>query len=245
MRSSPLDDLPEPPPYFPVMKRLNKQGPAILGGIPQPESLDIDATRAVQSGARGAVTPLDVRPYDAFGRGFLAGSLNIGLGPSLPNWAGWAVSYDQPIVLVVGAATDVEEAVTWLIRIGLDDVAGYVVADVEGWRQAGLAVQQVEQIQVTDAAARVRAGELQVLDVRNADEWKRGHVPGARHMPVGHLAQGALNGLEPHRPVAVMCAAGYRSSLGTSVLKARGIDEVYNITGGFDAWLAKGLEIER
>jgi len=236
-----LDGLPEPPPYFPVMKQLNKRGPEILGGIPSVDALDIDALRSVQQS--GAATLLDVRPAERFGEAFLAGSLNIGLGPSLPNWAGWAVSYDQPIVLVVADAADVEEAVTWLIRIGLDNVQGYVVADPDAWRAAGLEVDVIEQLDPRTAQAKLAAGELQILDVRNRDEWDGGHVADAHNIPVGPLVRGE-DGLDRDQPVAVMCAAGYRSSLGASALKQRGYDKVINVVGGMDAWRAAGLPVE-
>jgi len=236
-----VDGLPDPPPYFPVMKQLNKRGPAILGGIPTPDAVDFDTLRAIQQD--GTTTLLDVRAAECFGDGFLAGSLNIGLGPSLPNWAGWSVSYEQPIVLVVDDAADVEEAVTWLIRIGLDNVIGYTVADPDAWRDAGLTVETITQIDPGTANARLVAGELQLLDVRNADEWDGGHVSGAHNIPVGPLVRGA-DGLDRNRPVAVMCAAGYRSSLGASALKQRGYDNVINVVGGMDAWRAAGLPVE-
>jgi hydroxyacylglutathione hydrolase len=235
-----LDGLPEPPPYFPVMKRLNKQGPQILGGIPTPDNLSVDDLRHAQQDDK---ILLDVRPAARFGEAFLAGSLNIGLEPSLPNWAGWAVSYENPIVLIVDDAADVEEAVTWLIRIGLDNVTGYAVADPDAWRAAGLAVESIEQIDPRAANARLATGDLQILDVRNVDEWNGGHVGGSHNVPVGPLVRGA-DGLDPSRPVAVMCAAGYRSSLGASVLKRRGYTDVINVTGGMDAWRAAGLPVE-
>ena len=235
-----LDGLPDPPPYFPVMKRLNKRGPAILGTVPTPDVVGSDVLRAIQ---QDGTTLLDVRSAERFGEGFLTGSLNIGLGPSLPNWAGWAVSYQRPIVLVVDDAADVDEAVTWLIRIGLDNVTGYTVADSDAWREAGLAVESIDQIDPRTANARLAAGALQLLDVRNADEWNSGHVPGAHNIPVGPLVHGS-DGLDRDRPVAVMCAAGYRSSLGASALKQRGYDNVINVVGGMDAWRAAGLPVE-
>ncbi|MGH9176628.1 MAG: rhodanese-like domain-containing protein, partial [Vicinamibacterales bacterium] len=240
-----LDGLPEPPPYFPVMKRLNKQGPPILGGIPAPVALGLDNLRAIQRGQRKGVTLLDVRQMDAFGRVFLTGALNIGLGPSLPNWAGWAISYNDAIALIVADTSEVEEAVTWLIRIGLDTIAGYAVADPVAWRKSGLEIDQVEQIDIHEARKRLQAGETQLLDVRNPDEWEIDHVPGAEHSPVGQLARGDDNSLDPAHPVAVMCATGYRSSLGTSVLAQRGFADVINVVGGMDAWRDAGLPVER
>jgi hydroxyacylglutathione hydrolase len=235
-----LDGLPEPPPYFPVMKRLNKRGPAVLGGIPTPAEISADDLQAIQQ--HGTLTLLDVRTAEHFGEGFLAGSLNIGNGPSLPNWAGWAVSYDHPIVLIVADAADAEEAVTWLIRIGLDDVSGFTVADLDAWRSAGLEVESIVQLDPREANALLTAGDLQILDVRNTDEWEGGHVPGAVNIPAGPLVRGT-DGIDPARPVAVMCAAGYRSSLGASVLKQRGYLNVLNVVGGMDAWRAAALPV--
>ncbi len=236
-----LEGLPEPPPYFPVMKQLNRRGPAILGGIPSLTPLSMDELKTIQQ--QGSTTLLDVRQAEQFGAGFLSGSLNIGLGPSLPNWAGWAVSYERPIVLVVADAADAEEAATWLIRIGLDNVSGYAVADADAWRSNDVAVEDIDQLDPRSANARLGSGDLQLLDVRNEDEWDGGHVAGAHNIPVGPLVRGD-NGLDKDRPVAVMCAAGYRSSLGASALKKRGYSNVINVVGGMDAWRAAGLPVE-
>ncbi len=233
-----LDDLPEPPVYFPVMKRLNKRGPEILGGVPRPRQLDLGETRDLVGGEWGEVTLLDVREAGDFGEGFLRGSLNIGVGSSLANWAGWAVPYDRPIVLVVGDPGDVREAVTQLIRIGLDAVSGYILADLDAWEQSGLPVQHVEQMSVDEAAERIGRGAIQVLDVRNRTEWALGHIDGALHLPAEQLTQGVIDGLDRDRPVVVACAAGYRSSLATSILKRRGHRQVANLSGGMDAWNA-------
>ena len=240
-----LDDLPASPAYFPVMKRLNKRGPQILGGVPQPRELALGELRDVVSDAEAGVTLLDVREADQFGAGFLRGSLNIGVGSSLAGWAGWAVSYDRPIVLVVADPSDVHEAVTQLIRIGLDDVSGYVVADLDTWAAAGLPVQRVEQMGAGEAAERVARGEAQVLDVRNQAEFALGHIDGALHVPVERLSQGDADGLDRERPVVVVCAAGYRSSLATSLLKQRGHEHVANLAGGMDAWAQRGREMAR
>ena len=200
-------------------------------------------SRDVRSFLDAGAVVLDARAPEEFAAGHVPGAFNIPLAPALPNWAGWAVSYEQPIVLVVDDAADVTEAVTWLIRIGLDNVIGYTVADPDAWREAGLTVETIDQLDPQTANARLAAGELQLLDVRNIDEWDGGHVSGADNIPVGPLARGT-DGLDRDRPVAVMCAAGYRSSLGASVLKQRGHDQVINVVGGMDAWRAAGLPVE-
>jgi hydroxyacylglutathione hydrolase len=237
-----LDDLPTPPPYFPVMKLLNKQGPPILGGIPHPNALDITALRSLR---RDDATIVDVRTPEEFGQGFISGSLNIGLDPSLPNWAGWSVPYDRPIVLIVPREQDVEQAVTQLIRIGLDDIRGYTVADPQAWRDAGLDVQTIEQLSPSEAAARIESGEALVVDVRNDMEWDSGHIPDATHVATERLSRGDLGGISPSRPVVVTCAAGYRSGLASSLLKRAGFSNVANLSGGMDEWESSGFPLVR
>jgi hydroxyacylglutathione hydrolase len=237
-----LDGLPESPPYFPVMKRINKQGPAILGGIPHPSMLDVDALRSLQ---KGESTIVDVRTPEQFGSGFLQDALNIGLGPSLPNWAGWSVPYDTPIVLIVAEERDIAPAVTQLIRVGLDDIRGFAVANLSTWQDADLAVQTVDQLSVEAAASRIASGEARIIDVRNDTEWDEGHIPGAEHVTVERLTRGDTNGLDRAQPLITTCAAGYRSSLAASLLKRTGFRDVSNLTGGMDVWEASGNAIVR
>lgn len=93
------------------------------------------------------------------------------------------------------------------------------------------------------AAHKSAASELLVLDVRQPSEWQNGHVPGAIHIPGGELPE-RLGEIDRSRPVAVYCGSGCRSSVATSLLKAAGHGEVYNVLGGFAAWKSRGLPVE-
>jgi hydroxyacylglutathione hydrolase len=76
--------------------------------------------------------------------------------------------------------------------------------------------------------------------VRNQNEWDNGHIAGARHIGLGYLAE-RMNEIPRDKPIVVQCAAGARSSIGASVLKAAGVDQVINLVGGYGAWLTAGL----
>jgi len=235
-----LDDLPPTPVYFPVMKRLNKAGSTILNGVPQPPRISADALGDVVAQAGKAVTLVDARTAEEFGAGYLRGALNIGVGDSMANWAGWSVPYDRPIVLVVEDASQVTPAVTQLIRIGLDDVSGYTVADVAAWEAAGLPVERVEQLAPAEVEARLADDAAQLVDVRNRAEFALGHIDGAVHLPVEEIARGVVDGISRTTPLIVTCAAGYRSSLAASLLKQRGFEDVANLSGGMEAWALRG-----
>jgi hydroxyacylglutathione hydrolase len=138
-----------------------------------------------------------------------------------------------------------EEAVRQLIRIGYDNLLGYLEGGVAAWARAGYPVAEMRSLTVHALRERLRAGEaLTVLDVRQDDEWEGGHIPGAVHIENGRLPWMPL-ALPPDGPIAVQCASGNRSTAGLSVLARRGYRDLYQVEGGMNAWEEAGYEVER
>ena len=233
-------DLPEVPRYFPMDVALNREGARPLGELPAPPALE--ATEVERLLAEGALA-LDVRPAAEFGAGHVPGALNIALGGQFASWSGTLLDAARRLVIVAGGAEQAREAATRLARVGLESVAGWVAP--EAWARSGRAVRTVPQITVDTLRDRLPSDpSLQVIDVRRPGEYAGGHVPGARHLPLDRL-DGEAARLDPARPTAVICAGGYRSSAGTSLLAARGFRDLVNVTGGTAAWVAAGFEVER
>ena len=232
---------PEPPAYFAQMKRINKEGPRILHGLPHPERLPAGDLAAVL--ARGG-TVVDTRPWSAFAVGHVPGTINIPLNKSFTTWAGWLLRYDQPFHLIVedGCHDCTAEAVRDLAMIGLDDVTGIFGSDaVEGWAtEHGL--QSVPQLSATELAARLARREVMVVDVRGDAEWRAAHLPGVGNIPLGYLASRAGE-LPADTPVVLQCQGGGRSAIGTSLLRAKGFANVMNLSGGFVEWQSRGLPV--
>lgn len=228
---------PEPPTYFAQMKRINREGPRILGGLPRPERLPEDRlTPLLEHGA----LVVDTRPASEYAAGHLAGTLNVPLNRSFGTWAGWLLPYDRDFYLVVEDAR-VEEAVRDLAMIGLDRIAATFGAELE---RAGGALETVPQITCGEVAERLRSGEIRVLDVRGRAEWEDGHLPGVENIPVGHLSD-RLNEIPRDRPLVVHCQSGSRSAIAASLLRSRGFENVLNLTGGYAAWREAGHPVER
>jgi hydroxyacylglutathione hydrolase len=237
--ASVLDGQPEPPKYFATMKRLNKQGPRLLGGFTIPPRLD-DSTLPMRLAERAIV--VDTRPAAAFASAHLPGTINIPLSHSFVTWAGWLLPYDTDLFLIVDDLGDgpLEELVRQLALIGLDQVAGvFGPAAVSRSAGRGLATALVPQITATELARRPR-GEVTILDVRSAAEWQEGHIAGALHIPLGYLPD-RLDEIPRDKPLVVHCQAGTRSAIAASVLERAGRPGAINLIGGFDAWLAAGL----
>lgn len=87
-------------------------------------------------------------------------------------------------------------------------------------------------------------GEIDLLDVRQPDEWHRGHVPGARWITGAELPD-RTDEVPDDRPVAVTCGSGYRSSVAAGLLAHRGLTDVVNVTGGMSAWNNAGYPTEQ
>jgi hydroxyacylglutathione hydrolase len=125
-----------------------------------------------------------------------------------------------------------------LIRVGFDDVLGYLEGGIEAWETAGQPLGHVDTLSVHDLAKERPTGTL--LDVRTPGEWNAGHVEGAVHVPVGELPN-RLGEVRRGQPVQVICGSGYRASIAASLLKRAGYDAVANVVGGMSAWKAAGL----
>lgn len=193
----------------------------------------------MRSGAR----VLDVRGPAEFATGHIPGALHIGLGGQFASWAGTLVSPEAPIVLVTEDEAQVAEARTRLARVGLENVAAYLDGGILAWDGEGRPLARMEQIGVDELHARLAENaDLQVLDVRRPAEWRAGHIAGATHIPLNELAARAGE-LDPKRPVAVICASGYRSSIAASVLEQAGLARPINVVGGMTAWNGAKYEV--
>ncbi|HUP48110.1 MAG TPA: MBL fold metallo-hydrolase [Thermoanaerobaculia bacterium] len=232
----------EAPGYFFRDAQINRRGAVPLGDIPAPKP--VSPREAAGALERGAIV-LDVRTPGEFGAGHVPHSLNVGLGGQYASWAGTLIESDAEVLLVTDGDDRVEEAAMRLARVGLENAQAYLSGGIVSWCDAGLPLTTVAQISVGELRTMMEAvPALQVIDVRRPGEYRDGHVPGAVNIPLHELpAAGAQ--LDATRPAAVICASGYRSSIGTSVLERLGFTELYNVTGGTNAWLVSGLPAER
>lgn len=236
---------PEPPKYFAQMKRINREGPLVLGGWRRPERLP--ESRLAELLQAGALV-VDTRHYGDFADGHAPGTINIPLDRQFNTWAGWLIPYDRDFYLVVddergGAAVD--EAVRDLILIGLDRVAGYFgSAALESWAAEGRQLETTHQITVDDLAARPGADGITLVDVRGSSEWVTGYIDGATSIPLGYLTD-RLDQLPDDGTLVLQCQTGRRSMIGASLLQARGYSNVANLSGGIRAWQNEGHPVRR
>jgi hydroxyacylglutathione hydrolase len=230
---------PEPPKYFAQMKRINREGPRVLGERPQPARLPDDALATV---VRDGAVVIDTRRWADYRRGFLRGTINVPLNRSFTTWAGWLIPYDTDFYLIVdeGSASAVDDAVRDLVMIGLDRIAGHFGADAVA---VSGPLETLSEVTPADLQRMMNEGDVALLDVRGRSEWEAGHVPGVPNIPLGHLTD-RLDEVPAGRPLVVHCQAGSRSAIAASLLAAHGIGPVVNLAGGYDGLSAGSAPVE-
>ncbi|HEY2805443.1 MAG TPA: MBL fold metallo-hydrolase, partial [Gemmatimonadales bacterium] len=225
---------PEPPAYFAQMKRLNRDGPPARRTT-RPDRIPGNALRdLVGEGAAVA----DTRRTLDFAAGHVRGSLNIPFGSSLATYAGSVLPYDKPIYLVARESA-LDEVITALASVGLDDVAGWLPPE-----DIGAPLDSTTQLPAAEAARQALAGDVTIVDVRRQSEWDEGHVAGAIHIPLAEVAARVAE-IPPDRPVVLHCEGGGRSAVAAAVLRSLGRHDVANLQGGIKAWIKAGLPVEK
>jgi len=223
-----LGGQPEPPRYFGRMKRVNIEGPPVLGGLPIPRRLENHQLTALHT----TTAVVDCRRWADFRERHIPGALFSPLGKSFHTFAGSYLEPGEDIVLIVPERR-LEHAVRSLVRIGFDRVTGWAPPQaIESLPASEL--QSAPEISAERMAELQESGSPSVLDVRRAVEHAAGAIPRALNIAHTRLAE-RMDELTPGETVYVHCRSGVRSAAACSLLLKRGFDAV-NIAGGMLAW---------
>ena len=183
---------------------------------------------------------LDVRPGDQFAAEHVPGSINIALSGQFASWAGTVLGLSARPALIADSQEQLSEARLRLARVGIENPRGYLNGGVEAWKQAGLPLANLPQIDVQTLRDRLQSS--QVLDVRREPEWQAGHIEGAVWWPLDNFKVSPPE-IDRDRPIAVHCKSGYRSMIACSLLQRAGFRNITNVIGGFDAWQQAELPV--
>ena len=201
------------------MKALNRDGVPVLGKLPEPEHVALDAL--FDAAADGAVIVDTRTDRDAFLDGHPEGAIYAPLNKSFPTILGSLVAPEETVYLIA-RRDQVEEAVRMMIRIGYDNIGGFVTPrDIEGDDR----LRSMDAIDFATLEPRLGEPGLVVLDVRGAGDHDIAHLPGARNIAHTRLAD-RYGELPDAGTIAVHCESGARASAAASYLAARGRDVI-------------------
>ena len=229
-----LEDQPEPPKYFAMMKKLNKVDRPLLTSVPTLKELSNDAV--LEAMGKG-IKLIDTRNKADFAAGHIPGSINIQGNNSFATWAGWFLAYDEPFMLLADESTH-DDLVRKLMRIGLDNIMGFVPSTA-GFIAAGGELNKTNIIDIDTLKSKLNDSNVQVVDLRGATEYKSGHIAGADHVFVGTLPKN-LDKVSKEKQVIVLCQGGDRATIGYSLLENAGYTNILNYSPSMNEWIAQG-----
>ncbi|MEZ5013882.1 MAG: rhodanese-like domain-containing protein [Chitinophagales bacterium] len=226
------DGLSQPPQYFFEDARINKNGYEDIDQVLEKNVKGLSVSAFEQAVNAGALI-LDTRIADVFEKGFVPGSLNIGLNGMFAVWVGSLIDINIPLVLITEYGKE-SESVLRLARVGYENVIGHLEGGIAAWTQAGKPVETVQSAHPELMAPVYDNPEYVILDVRKPSEFESEHVKGAVNIPLSDL-QERIAEIDMHKKYFVHCAAGYRSMMAASILKQNGVTDFVNIYGGWGA----------
>jgi hydroxyacylglutathione hydrolase len=225
------------PAYYRHMAPLNRSGPAAMRPN-LPTALRADEVRGRLAAGEWVV---DLRPRDEFAEAHLPGAVNVENGAPVATYIGWIVPWGAPLTLVGPDEATLEAARIALGRIGIEPMARHVAGEGRPDADRGPAHYRVRNFDDL-ATAQATGRRLTILDVRAADEWNDGHLPGAIHIPWHDLTT-RMAELPRERDIWVHCAAGFRAAIAASLLQRAGRNPILVDDRWWRAYDA-GLEVE-
>ncbi|RZK82264.1 MAG: MBL fold metallo-hydrolase [Pedobacter sp.] len=231
-----------PPQYFAKNAAMNKHGYESIDDVYDKGSNALSPSEFEAMANQTGATILDTREPQTFAKGFIPSSINIGLNGQFAPWVGALITdLKQPILLVVedGKA---EEAITRLARVGYDNTIGYLKGGIDLWKKSGKEIDIIQSISPNEFEQFAAANaDLNVIDVRKPGEYEAEHLEMTLARPLDYINEWTLE-INPKEKYYIHCAGGYRSMIAASILKARGVDDVIDIAGGYGALKATALK---
>lgn len=228
-----LHGLMPPPKYFPENVMMNIKGYESIDNVLNKglQELDPEAFEATANETDALL--LDTRNGQTFAKGFIPNSINIGIDGNFAPWVGALIPDIKQNILLIADEGREEEVVTRLARVGYDHTIGFLKGGFEAWEKAGKEIDKITSISADTLAERLEADpELSILDVRKESEHFSEHIIGSQNVALDYINED-IDRINKDTTYYVHCAGGYRSMIFTSILKARGYENLIDVQGGF------------
>ena len=222
-----------PPQYFPKNAMMNKMGYESLETIRErgTQALSVGAFKVAWEAEEALV--IDTRNREEFAKGFIPGSIFIGLDGSFAMWVGALVTDLKMPILFVAEPGKEDEVVTRLARVGYDNPIGYLKGGFASWKDAEEEIDTIPEVSAEEFA-KMYGENVNLVDVRKESEYNAEHIIGATNFPLDFLNQN-MSQIDSDTKYHLYCASGYRSLIAASILKSRGFPEMVNVLGGYTA----------
>ncbi len=229
-------NMPEAPDHFSRNSAINSKGPTRLDQLKPLDSINCNNFLELSKDPNYII--VDVRSYHAFAGLHIPGSYCLDAFGNLPTFAGWVLPPQKNILLVAETLSALEDAVLWLRRVGLDNIAGYLKGGIHKWTTFGLPIKKLNQVSIDEFLDIYGSEDILLVDTRDKIAYESGHIDGAINISTPELRY-RYKDLPKDRRIILICSAGLISSLGASILLQNGFENISTIPGGMQAYNAR------
>ncbi len=227
------------PPYFKKMEKYNQNGAPVLDVLPEIFPLN---SKEIKDLLSKNVQILDIRSPVSFAGGHIPKSLNIWRN-GIPMFSGYFLNNAYPIILVDDFNKNLSDIVKRLIRLGYDNIEGYLHKGFSNWANSNEEIEKIDTWVPEKLNKNIEKESIFVLDVRNKSNWSNpGHIKNAHNIYVGDL-KNKLEKIPKNKHIVVYCDSGFKTSIVSSFLKKNDYPNVSNLLGGILAWQNAGYKL--
>jgi hydroxyacylglutathione hydrolase len=223
-----------PPAYFPLNVMMNIQGYESIDKVLERGQHDLTPDAFEMAANETGALVLDTRDPQTFAKGFVPNSINIGIDGNFAPWVGAMIPDIKQEILLITEPGREKEVITRLARVGYDYTIGYLKDGFKAWQNYGKEIDQITSVTAAELAAIQKNGVINILDARKKSEYQSEHIIDAENVPLDFINDSMMQ-IDKNKKYYVHCASGYRSMIFTSILKARGFNNLIDIKGGFKA----------
>lgn len=223
-----------PPAYFPLNVMMNKKGYESIDKVLERGLMALSPEGFEAAANETGALILDTRAPQTFAQGFVPNSINIGIDGNFAPWVGALIPDIKQQILLIADEGREEEVVTRLSRVGYDYSIGYLKGGFDAWKNSGKEVDSITSITAEEFADINDKQDINILDVRKSSEHLSEHIVDAENYPLDNINDN-MEILDKNKTYYIHCAGGYRSMIFTSILKARGYENLVDVKGGFKA----------
>ena len=229
-----LTGLVPPPAYFPLNVMLNIGGYDSIDKVLErgQHALSPNAFEVAANETDALV--LDTRDAVKFAKGFVPGSINIGIDGNFAPWVGTLIKDIKQELLLITEPGREAEVITRLARVGYDYTIGYLDGGYDAWVAAGKDIDTINSITPEAFALLATNSDVHILDIRKKSEYDSEHIIGAENAPLDFVNE-SMSIIDRSKTYHVHCAGGYRSMIFASIMRARGFHNLIDVQGGFKA----------
>ncbi|MBD3406950.1 MAG: MBL fold metallo-hydrolase [Candidatus Lokiarchaeota archaeon] len=227
-------------PYFKRCEHLNTVGPELISNLPCTEAFTVDRLEEFLKGSENTV--IDTHNIEYFMREHIPKTVSLSMD-SIGLLAGWALQEKHSFVFVLDDLENLDEARASLLRVGLDNIVGYLQTGVSGWKKSGRNTESMKNYGLKELKELAEAGDIEIIDVRQPHEFESGHIESSFNAPLTHIRE-KMPKIDKSTPKAAICGVGLRSTTAASILKKNGFMNIGVPLDGLKGWMKKGYSLE-